>query len=94
MGGLNKFIDMGYHTATSIKNYRVQSGNAQAHDVRDLATKNQNKWEPSAYPFIYLVVKNKEGGEGGFKERDGFKKNLPPLEKWGRGGGGLFERCA
>ena len=38
--------------------------------------------------FIYLVVKNKEGGEGGFKERDGFKKNLPSLEKWGGGGGG------
>ena len=45
--------------------------------------------------FIYLVVKNKEGGEGGFKERDGFKKNLPSLEKWGGGGGGgLFERWA
>ena len=40
--------------------------------------------------FIYLVVKNKEGGEGGFKEREGFKKNLPSLEKWGGGGGGLI----
>ena len=55
MGGLNKVINMGYHTATSIKNYRVQSGNAQAHDVRDLATKNQNKWEPSAYPYEQAI---------------------------------------
>ena len=28
--------------------------------------------------FIYLVVKNKEGGEGSFKERDGFKKTFLP----------------
>ena len=50
--------------------------------------------------FIYLVVKNKEGGEGGFKERNGFKKNLLLLEKCGGGGyytgraylkGGLIE---
>ena len=40
--------------------------------------------------FIYLVVKNKEGGEGSFKERDGFKKTLPPLEKCG--GGGVYYR--
>ena len=47
--------------------------------------------------FIYLVVKNKEGGEGGFKERDGFKKNLPPLENVCGGvlqREGLFERGA
>ena len=34
--------------------------------------------------FIYLVVKNKEGGEGGFKERNGFKKTL-------LGGGGITQ---
>ena len=42
--------------------------------------------------FIYLVVKNKEGGEGGFKERDGFKKTFLPLKNGA--GGGLFERWA
>ena len=49
--------------------------------------------------FIYLVVKNKEGGEGGFKERNGFKKPSSLGKMWGRGGGvlhreGLFERGA
>ena len=47
--------------------------------------------------FIYLVVKNKEGGEGSFKERDGFKKTFLPWKNVEGGGGvlqreGLFER--
>ena len=46
--------------------------------------------------FIYLVVKNKEGGEGGFKERDGFKKTFLSWKNVGGGGvlqrEGLFER--
>ena len=44
--------------------------------------------------FIYLVVKNKEGGEGGFKERDGFKKTFLSWKNVGGGGviteGGLI----
>ena len=49
--------------------------------------------------FIYLVVKNKEGGEGSFKERDGFKKTFLPWKNVEGGGGvlqreGLFERGA
>ena len=49
--------------------------------------------------FIYLVVKNKEGAEGGFKERGGFKKTFLPWKNgWGGGGvlqrEGLFERGA
>ena len=50
--------------------------------------------------FIYLVVKNKEGGEGGFKERNGFKKTFFSWKNVGGGGyytgraylkGGLIE---
>ena len=48
--------------------------------------------------FIYLVVKNKEGGEGGFKERNGFKKTFFSWKNVGGGGvlhrEGLFERGA
>ena len=46
--------------------------------------------------FIYLVVENKEGGEGGFKERDGFKKTFLPWKSVcvcvGGGGGGVLQR--
>lgn len=41
--------------------------------------------------FIYLVVKNKEGGEEGFKERDGFKKTFLP---WKMCVGGYSRRRA
>ena len=39
--------------------------------------------------FIYLVVENKEGEKGGFKERNGFKKTFLSWKNVaGVGGGG------